>query len=289
MSGMVEEPVTFDCGGAPLVGVLHRPARPRGWGVVIVVGGPQYRIGAHRQYVLAARDLAAAGYPVLRFDYRGMGDSGGPYAGFEGIGEDIRAAVDLLFEKVPGLDRAVLWGLCDGASASAFYAPTDSRIGGLVLLNPWVRSALTLARAQVRYYYVKRVLSRDFWAKLLGGRVEVRHAAGDFLSKLGSLRRRPEETAAAAGDRPEPGGGDLAERVTGALLDYDGSVLLILSGDDFSAREFDSAVLQGRPMKPWRKRPQVAVRHLEGANHTYSETVWRRQVHAWVLAWLGDR
>ena len=39
--------------------------------MVIVVGGPQYRAGSHRQFTLLARHIAAAGYPVLRFDARG--------------------------------------------------------------------------------------------------------------------------------------------------------------------------------------------------------------------------
>ena len=43
--------------------------------VVIVVGGPKYGVGSHRQFVTTARYVAAAGYPVLRFDYPSKGDS----------------------------------------------------------------------------------------------------------------------------------------------------------------------------------------------------------------------
>ena len=42
-------------------------------GMLIVVGGPQYRAGSHRQFTLLARDVAATGVPTMRFDYRGMG------------------------------------------------------------------------------------------------------------------------------------------------------------------------------------------------------------------------
>ena len=52
-------------------------------GVVIVVGGAQYRVGSHRQFVGLARHLAAHGHPVLRFDFPGMGDSPGDWVGFE--------------------------------------------------------------------------------------------------------------------------------------------------------------------------------------------------------------
>lgn len=67
--------------------MLHHPNEHEvPLGLLMVVGGPQYRVGSHRQFVLLARDLAAAGIPVFPFDYRGMGDSTGQARDFEGIG-----------------------------------------------------------------------------------------------------------------------------------------------------------------------------------------------------------
>ena len=57
-----ERGLVFRCAGEELVGILH-PA-PGATGVVIVVGGPQYRVGSHRQFLLLARRLAASGIPV---------------------------------------------------------------------------------------------------------------------------------------------------------------------------------------------------------------------------------
>ena len=51
----------------------------------------------------------------MRFDYRGMGDSTGDVRPFDDINDDIAAAIDEFFRQVPGLERVVLWGLCDGA------------------------------------------------------------------------------------------------------------------------------------------------------------------------------
>ncbi|MEO7385660.1 MAG: hydrolase 1, exosortase A system-associated, partial [Gammaproteobacteria bacterium] len=80
-----ERVVTFTCEGDTLIGILHEALVPATRGVLIVVGGPQYRIGSHRQFVLLARDLARQGIPILRFDYRGMGDSDGRFRGFEHV------------------------------------------------------------------------------------------------------------------------------------------------------------------------------------------------------------
>ncbi|MCC8999300.1 MAG: hydrolase 1, exosortase A system-associated, partial [Candidatus Contendobacter sp.] len=140
MTTYQESPLIFECEGAHLLGVLHSGTLGATRGVLIVVGGPQYRVGSHRQFVLLARDLAQAGVPALRFDYRGMGDAEGEFAGFERIDADIAAAVDVFFTQVPGLQDVVIWGLCDAASAALFYAWLDPRIAGLVLLNPWLRT-----------------------------------------------------------------------------------------------------------------------------------------------------
>jgi len=65
--------------------------------VLIIVGGPQYRVGSHRQFVLLARHLAAQGIPVMRFDVRGMGDSKGKPRNFGQLDDDLRAATDCFF------------------------------------------------------------------------------------------------------------------------------------------------------------------------------------------------
>ena len=147
----------FDCEGESLVGILHQPAADQAGqalAVVIVVGGPQVRAGSHRQFVQVARALAGDGYPVLRYDVRGMGDSSGALRSFEHLTPDISAAIDQVLMQCPQVRQVVLWGLCDGASASLLYLAErngDARIAGLCVLNPWLRSELSLARTQVQH------------------------------------------------------------------------------------------------------------------------------------------
>jgi hypothetical protein len=81
---------------------------------------------------------------------------------------------------------------------------------------------------------------------------------------------------------------DLPIRVADSLRRYEGRVLLILSGADLTAQEFDTAVLRKSAMKTWQTDPRVTVQRLERANHTYSRRPWRDQVHGWTEAWLRD-
>jgi exosortase A-associated hydrolase 1 len=279
-----ETAVRFDCQGDTLVGILH-PARAGGGrrlGVLIIVGGPQYRVGSHRQFVLLARHLAAQGFPTLRFDCRGMGDSGGEFPGFEHISDDVTAALDQLCHHARGLERVVLWGLCDAASAALMQAPRDARIAGLVLLNPWVRTSETLARAYLRHYYVRRLVSPEFWSELLRGRSSPLRIARDLLGNLRQSRGAgpAAETHEAADATP------FVERMRRGLERFRGPVLLILSGKDITAAEF--ADLATTPA--WQRvlaRPGVTWHRMPEATHTFPSETWRHEVAETTAAWLA--
>ncbi|TFW22062.1 hydrolase 1, exosortase A system-associated, partial [Duganella callida] len=186
-----EQALGFRCGDDALYGILSLPAQPASRGVLIVVGGPQYRAGSHRQFTLLARSLAAHGIPALRFDYRGMGDSEGEQRDFSNVEDDLRAALDAFQAAVPGLHEIVLWGLCDAASAALCYAAGDERVRGLVLLNPWVRTTEGLARATLKHYYRDRLLQPELWRKVLRGQFKLGAAARSLLSLAGAARARP--------------------------------------------------------------------------------------------------
>ena len=212
--------LAFPCQGAWLYGVLDLPEAaqaPHARGVLIVVGGPQYRAGSHRQFTLLARDLAAAGIPAMRFDYRGMGDSEGDLQTFENVDEDLRAAIDRFFIEVPGMREVVLWGLCDGASAASLYAPQDPRVSGLVLLNPWVRTEEGQARATIRHYYKDRLFDARLWKKVASGQFDVKGSVRSLYENVGKAfaskpARVPGAGAAPASDAALP------ERMQAALL-----------------------------------------------------------------------
>lgn len=271
-----EETVRFDCENETLFGILARPELPADLGIVVVVGGPQTRVGSHRQFVLLARALAAAGYPVLRFDVRGMGDSSGDQRSFEALTSDIGAAIDELQSANPTVKRVVLWGLCDAASAALLYCDEtrDSRIAGLCLLNPWVRSEATLAKTQVKHYYGQRLLQKEFWAKLLSGRLNVVHSVAELLRKLGQATAKIE---------PQLG---FQERMARGWNNFTGPILLILSGDDYTAKEFLEYEASAASWRGLLEQAGVTRFDLPNADHTFSSQDWRNSVENACLDWL---
>lgn len=273
-----EEALTFSCNGDALVGVVSQPENGpcAELGVLIVVGGPQYRVGSHRQFVLLARYLAAAGFAALRFDVRGMGDSTGAVRDFNEVGADIAAAIAAFRQACPTVERVVIWGLCDAASAALLYwrEREDPALAGLVLLNPWVRSEAGLARARVRHYYRKRLLQAAFWKKLLKGHWSLRESLRDGWRNL-----RLAQAAAPA----EIG---FQARMADALLRFPGPVLFILSGQDVTGQEFADWADAEFAGADWRARQGRRCLTLAAADHTFSSTVWRREVELATRGWL---
>ncbi len=275
-----EEALGFDCENERLFGVLARAKQTNAVGVVIIVGGPQTRVGSHRQFVLLARRLASADFSTLRFDYRGMGDSTGAQRDFEAVNADIGAAIDALQAACPGVTRVVLWGLCDAAAAALLYwnETHDPRIAGLCLLNPWVRSASTLAKTQVRHYYGQRLLQKEFWQKLLGGRLDVLKSLAELLRKIGQA------TAKSEGSQPH----SFQERMAAGWRSFPGPLLLLLSGNDYTAREFRDHAASDPAWHGLLERPAVTRTEIADADHTFSTQAWRNAVEQACLAWLGQ-
>ena len=276
-----EIPLRFDCRGASLFGILTRPrGASAAIGVVIVVGGPQYRVGSHRQFVLLARALADASFPCLRFDYRGMGDSDGEPIAFDEAHPDIEAAVATLRERMPGLSGVALVGLCDGATASAFAARGVGACA-LALINPWVRSDAGNAEATLRHYYTGRIASAGFWRKLASGGIDVRAAlAGLWRTAARVVRLRFRH-----GDADE----GLAARMGRSLLSHACPTLVVLSGRDQTAAEFALAANRPGALRRALERASVSRVEVAGADHTFSAARWRDELAALTIRWLRDR
>lgn len=283
MSPAPERALIFGCAGERLVGVLH-PAATAGQGVkpgvLVIVGGPQYRVGSHRQFVLLARALAAAGHPVLRFDYRGMGDSEGDARTFDSVDEDVRSAIDTLMREQPDLPGVVLWGLCDGASAAMIYASQDSRVLGLVAANPWVRTDQAEAKAYVRRYYGARLLQRSFWNKLLSLQVDVAGSLKGFF-RTWRASRGPGRGAGAPG-------GDFRDRMRGGWSSLRGPSLLLLSDADLTAAQFRALASEDARWQELQRRREVTTCVLAGADHTFSTAAAMAASTRAVLEWLGS-
>ncbi|UVO53287.1 hydrolase 1, exosortase A system-associated [Sphingomonas sp. SUN039] len=235
--------LTFTCEGATLVGSLDDAADKAG--LLIVSGGNEIRSGAHRGMAELAAAIAAKGYPVFRFDRRGVGDSEGDNRGFRFSGPDIIAALDAFRRECPALTHIVAFGNCDAATALALHGtPVDAR----VLANLWVipSTGEMPPPAAIKDRYVRRLRDPEAWKALLTGKIDM----GKLAKGLGRL-------AAAKPAQPD----SLADKTVRALEASPIPTTILLATGDATAIAFADV---------WRGDPAVKVERIETASHSFA-------------------
>jgi exosortase A-associated hydrolase 1 len=243
--------LSFACEGAALAATLDDA--PGTTGLLIVSGGNEIRSGAHRGMAILARRIAEAGYPVFRFDRRGIGDSEGENGGFESSAPDIAAAIATFRTAAPQVARIVAFGNCDAASALLLHQPLP--LDALILANPWsyedadgdeeAEPALPPAAA-IRTRYLSRLKDPKSLLRLVKGEVDLRKLARG-LSALG--RRKP-ETA------PD----SLAARLDKAMAELPCPATILLATGDRTAQAFAENCKPGA----------LAVERLDSASHSFA-------------------
>ncbi|MET4896985.1 hydrolase 1, exosortase A system-associated [Sphingomonadaceae bacterium jetA1] len=177
--------ISFPCEAATLVGTLDEGMGTTG--LLIVSGGNEPRMGAHRGQALLAARIAGRGIPVFRFDRRGVGDSEGVNRGWESSAPDIAAAARA-FAEAAGLERLVGFGNCDAAAALASFG-RPAGLDAVILSNPWLSDepdALPPAAA-IRRHYTRKLMSPREWLRAASGGVDF----GRLRQGLGKIAAPP--------------------------------------------------------------------------------------------------
>ena len=155
-----DEQVRIPAGGFTLAGTLAKPAdaatAPRPAVILTAGAGPLDRDALTAGIPILgqlASALADAGFIVLRYDKRGVGQSGGrtEVASLGDFSDDQRAAVKFLTSRKDVDDRRIaVVGFSEGGLVSLLSAAKEKRIGAVVLVStPGISGAdLVLAQQQ---------------------------------------------------------------------------------------------------------------------------------------------
>lgn len=289
--GVCESAVTFANGR--LAGVLAEP--PSGTdnpavvllntgsdnpAVVLLNTGSDHHVGPHRMYVPLARAWAALGFPVLRFDLGGIGESEPDYdsAAIDSYPpaalEDIRdAAAYLRIER--GHQRVILVGMCSGGYYSVHS--DDSAVSAVIAVNPPLYHHAgdpIVADPHFNNYAEARRVTRSLlvpakWRRLLAGHVDVKQSIAT-LARRGYVGMR--ETGLAVKRFLAR---DVSERDDPALLFREGVSMHMIFTEGDKAQLFFEREIDPR-LRRFRQNNQLTVDVVPGADHTFMPIRWQR-------------
>lgn len=140
---MQEEYRFLSLNGERIFAAIHRPAQPASRAIVMCHPLGEEKLWAHRVFVSFARDLAAAGFAVIRFDFRGEGDSDRDFeqSDLKTRIEDANLAIDSIRDLNPAVTDVTVLGMRLGASVAAAAAARRSDVARLVLWDPVIDGA----------------------------------------------------------------------------------------------------------------------------------------------------
>jgi pimeloyl-ACP methyl ester carboxylesterase len=242
-------------------------------GVVSFNAGFISRHGPHRLNVKLSRFLAGRGFPSLRFDLSGLGDSN-PFPGDLEMSartrQDLKDAVDLLCART-GVEKVILIGLCSGTDACLDAAAADARAAGLYLLDPW---AFATPRSRLNTLQKKIGRHGTFVRVLLAATRALRDLSSGRSGATPGDRLR----AAALDVRVKPAPQEFA-RLLQAASRHGASLHILYTGSSTATYNYDS---QFRELfAPLGVPTTIAVEYRPDYSHMFTEI--------WMQAELLDR
>ena len=266
-----------------LVGILTTPREVRAGvpHVVLVNAGIVHRVGPNRVYVDIARALAARGFPVLRFDLSGLGDSAS-VSTTASLGEaavaDVRAAFEFL-KSTREATSFIISGLCLGANYSFLAAFADERVRGVMVLDPTVprtpRSRLVHLRRRVLHLATLRevvTLRHPVWRRSLARLRQV--AVPEFAIGWGA------ERVGAETPLPER---DAAQNALQRLVDRRVQLMLVFTGGVNHVYNYRDQLFDLLPGLDFRQ--QLRLEYMPHTDHAVSDRASRASLLDAISDW----
>ena len=246
--------------------------------IVILNSGIIHRVGAHRVYVPLSRALAAAGFPVLRFDLSGIGDSENRVdmlSPFDASLADIREVLDSL-ESSRQVRRFVLLGLCSGADHAILYSGRDKRVVGVAMIDPSVPKT----RGYYRRFYLRRLFSLTSWRNLVRGR----HPLWQRL-RIGppAPRVEIEEPVAQGPSLQTPEVKAFLEQSYRSALDNDNQLLALFTDGREEILNYREQLLDAYPALNWSNR--LRLDYFYDCDHSFHTESSQKRLIETVVDW----
>lgn len=267
-----------------LVGIVSHPPGGKSLtaaapAVIVLNAGVLHRVGPHRLHVDLTRRLAARGFPALRLDLGGIGDSVATSDAVtfrESAVADTRAAMDGLGAAL-GARRFVIFGVCAGADNALATALVDERVAGIVLVDAAVYATPRSLLREVR----RRLAAPGGFSQTL--RWGARRAEARLRRDLGRLRRGFAAEPPPEGRETPPS--DVFRAQLSRLADRGVGVLAVYAGIHGERYNHADQLYEAFP----ELRGRVDRAFFPDANHTFTQREDQAALIEATSRWIAAR
>jgi len=307
---MHRTPVTFvNRNGLRLIGILEAPASPPSHDVAILLLSPgvKMRLGPECVYRRLSELFVELGFPVLRFDFHGVGDSEGViaeellkdfYSRVE-TGRYVDDTIDAMdwLQTNHGVQRFLLAGLCGGAITGLLTGARDRRVMGLlglgitnVVSSPNADAARYISNGQLdrlQETYLQKVLKPSAWWRLFTFKSDYRVLWRILLR----MSKRPAQKPSAntpAQSQIQDNSNPFFPPAFFEMLASERPMLLIFGGSDRLQWEFEEKFVARYRERLAQAADGYQVHIIEHANHVFTFTEWQQEMLDQSQRWLSQ-
>lgn len=315
-ASVVRTPVTFpNKKGSRLFGILHLPqvVEHKGTAVILLSPGIKMRTGPHLLYRRMTELFTSLGFPVLRFDFFGLGDSEGQleekqladvYNHME-VGRFVEDAIDAMdwMQKNHGFSRFIMSGLCGGAISGLLAGGRDKRVAGLlglgitpVLASKAANPALYMTTGQLlelRTGYIRKLVDpKSIWRVLTlqsDFKMAWKSLTVPLQSRWNQMSRGLAPLSTGTDEFPDDNANPLFPPAFFEMTSSGRPLLLIFSGADRLNWEFQEKFIPryGEQLKTAKDMYDVHI--IPNANHILSFREWEKDMLDVARNWLGRK
>lgn len=306
-------PVTFqNKAGHRLFGMVHRPSVPCASDVAIILLSPgvKMRVAPHRLYLNMADRFVSMGYPVLRFDFYGLGDSEGEAEeeyladlyGAVQVGryiEDTIAAMDWM-QTTYGTSRFILSGLCGGAITGLLTGARDRRVvcllglaipviidGSQIDYTKYITEAQLKKMREGAFNKMRDPRSWRAWVRFLTFQSNYRLIARSFLMSLGAgFQHTKTALPAAIQSMPSDNTNPFVGQAFFKMVSTSRHIFLIFAGMDRLLFEYEKKFVERNRAKLESYASWYEIHVTRDANHIFSFREWEEDMLDQCAAWL---
>lgn len=255
-------------------------------GVLLLTAGLDHHVGPNRIYVKLARRLAAMGCVVFRFGFSGTGDSGlrrDKLPASQSVIDETQQAMDYL-ERLTGVKRFILIGLCSGAITAFQVAVADSRVKGAVLLNPPAPNTVqTELMREHNYYWRYALFNFHNWMRLFFLQSDYRSVWNAVSAKIKSSLR---PNYARSVEPPE-----VVDEITKSFQSFQERRVRLLIVSSYSESELGEEYIRKVARKEYKSMKGsglLSTKVLRGAHHTVRPLACQEELLGFVSEWMVE-